>query len=326
MRKRPAYIWQRRTGIAVFVILAVLPYIVTQPYWQGVLTVALYYAILACAWNLLAGYGGQFSLAPAAFSLLGAYTSAVLNFHFGVPPLLGIAAAIPVTYAIGYMLGRVVLRMRGPYLALTTFAFLEIVFLVIRNSYAVTRGALGLSVPGILDLPRLGYYYLFLAALIATYVIIEVLLRSRIGLFVQAVRDDELAAASRGVDVVRWKVFLFALSSGLSGFAGALYVHFVNLASPQIGSILQSGLVISMVVIGGINTLIGPILGALLVELGSEALRGVGVQHLLVFSLLMILVVRFFREGLWGVLIRVFRRSPTHAADTEPAPEEGDDA
>lgn len=311
--------WQTRAVVIIFVVLAILPWIVTQTYWQGILIVALYYGILACAWNLLAGYGGQFSLAPAAFSLLGAYTTGVLNFHFGVPPLLGIAASIPVTYVIGYGLGRIVLKMRGPYLALTTFAFLEIVAIVIANSYSVTRGDLGLSLPGILNLPRIGYYYLFLAALLGTQVIVQLLLRSKIGLFIQAVRDDELAAASRGVDVVRWKIFLFAVSSALSGFGGALYVHFVNLASPEIGTVLQSGLVISMAVIGGMGTLPGPIIGAFIVELGAEALRSVGVQHLLVFSLLMILVVRFFREGLWGAVEHLRRwrgkRAPSDALD-----------
>lgn len=318
-------LWQRRAVIALVIILALLPLVVTQPYWRGVLTVSLYYAMLACSWNLLSGYGGQFSLAPAAFSVLGAYTSAVLNYHFGVPPLAGIAAAIPVTYVLGYVLGRLVLRMRGPYLALTTFAFLEIVGLVIANSYEITRGALGLSVPGILDLPRLGYYYLFLAVLALMMWGVAVLLRSRIGLFIQAIRDDELAAASRGVDVVRWKIFLFSLSSAMCGFAGALYVHFINLASPQMGSILESGLVISMVVIGGIGTLPGPIIGALIVEVGSEALRGIGVQHLLVFSLLMILVVRFFREGLWGGVERLGSRRARPADADESTAGQGDD-
>ncbi len=292
--------WQKRAAIAIFVILAALPWIVTQPYWQGVLVIALYYAILACAWNLLAGYGGQFSLAPAAFSMLGAYTAGVLSFHFNTPPVVGILASIPVTYIIGYALGRVVLRMRGPYLALTTFAFLEVVEIIVANSYSVTRGAMGLSIPGIPDLSKTGYYYLFFFVLLATYLLIHFLLHSRAGLFIQAIRDDEPAAASRGVNVVRWKVFLFAFSSALSGLAGALYVNYLQLASPAVGDVLESGLVIAMSVIGGTATMVGPIIGAFLVELGSEALRDIGVQHLLIFALLMILVVRFFRKGLWG--------------------------
>src|SRR5579875_27586 len=157
---------QLRATLALFALLALLPWAVLQPYWQGVLIVALYYAALAVAWNLLAGYGGQFSLAPAAFSLLGGYTTGVLHYHAHLSPLVGIPASVVVTFVVGDLLGRIVLKMRGPYLALTTFAFLAIVNLVIANSYAVTRGDLALSVPA-LPLTRPQYYYLSVLLLAA---------------------------------------------------------------------------------------------------------------------------------------------------------------
>ncbi len=295
---------QLRATLALFALLALLPWAVLQPYWQGVLIVALYYAALAVAWNLLAGYGGQFSLAPAAFSLLRGYTTGVLHYHAHLSPLVGIPASVVVTFVVGDLLGRIVLKMRGPYLALTTFAFLAIVNLVIANSYAVTRGDLGLSVPA-LPLTRPQYYYLFLLVLAAVQGVTYGLLRSRVGLFIRAIRDDELAAAARGVDVVRWKTRVFAITSAMSGCAGALYVHFSGLASPEMGTILESGLVISMAVVGGLGTLPGPIVGAFLVEAGAEALRQVGVRHMLVFSAVMILVARTFREGIWGAVERL---------------------
>src|SRR5690625_4343633 len=316
--------WQRRSVILIIIALGVLPLIVHQAYWMGVLVVALYYAILASSWNLLAGFGGQFSLAPATFSMLGGYTSALLNFYYDVPPLVGIIAAIVVTFVIGYLLGRVVLRMRGAYLALTTFAFLEVVLLIIQNSYSVTRGEVGLSIAGIFDLSRTGYYYLFIVALIVTQVLIIGVLRSRVGLFIQAVRDDELSAASRGVDVVRWKVFLFSFSSALCGFAGALYVHFISLATPSIGDILQSGLIISMAVIGGYRSLPGPIIGAVLVEVCAEGLRSIGVQHMLVFAMFLILIIRFFPTGLWGGIVRINYRPQRSAGDDQGRNAKGD--
>ena len=289
---------------ALFAVLAALGWLVRQPYWQGVLVVGLYYAMLAVAWNLLAGYAGQFSLAPATFSLLGAYSSGVLHYHLGWPPAAGLVAAVVVTGTLGFALGRLVLRMRGPYLALTTVAFLEIVGLVVANAYSLTRGDLGLSVPSLYGISRVAYYYVFLAALLATHWGVSRLLASPAGLFLQAIRDDEVAAASRGVDVVRYKTLAFVVSGVLCGVAGVLYVHFIQLASPEIGTILQSGLVVSMVVIGGMRTLPGPILGALLVQLAAEGLRAIGVQHMLVFALLVILVGRFFPEGLWGLVER----------------------
>ena len=119
-----------------------------------------------------------------------------------------------------------------------------------------------------------------------------------------AIRDDETGAESRGIPVVRYKTFAFALSCAICGLAGSLYGTFSQLVSPELGLLLQTGLVIAMVVIGGMGTLSGPVVGALLVYLLSEWLRGVGGIQLIVFSLLVIVFARFFREGLWGLVMR----------------------
>jgi branched-chain amino acid transport system permease protein len=293
-----------RVSLILLAIVALLPLVVKVPYWLGVLIVSMYFAIVSAAWNLLAGYTGQFSLAPATFAMIGAYSSGLLYYHFQVSPWIGIPVGVVAAALIGFLLGVVVLRLRGPYLALTTLSFAEITRLVIGNSYDVTRGDLGLSVPPIFE-SRLAYYYLFLAVLVAVQLGLYLLVRSRGGLCLQAIRDDEVAAAGRGVNVVRWKTISFALSSAICGLAGGIYVHFIMLASPEIGLILETGLVICMVVIGGMGTLIGPVVGAFLVEISSEAFRDVGVSHLLVFSLMVILIGRFFREGLWGLFDRL---------------------
>jgi branched-chain amino acid transport system permease protein len=295
--------------------VALLPLVMTSDYWRGVLIVSMYFAMLAAAWNLLAGYAGQFSLAPAAFGMIGAYTTGLLAYHLGAPPALGIPAAILVAGGVGLALGRIVLRLRGPYLALTTLAFAEIMRLVISNSVDFTRGDLGLDVPGLIQ-NRIGYFYFFLAVLLATQLGLYALLASRAGLFLQAIRDDEVAAASRGVRIVRWKTIAFALSAAISGLAGALYAHFAQLVSPELGLISQTGLIVSMVVIGGMGTLVGPIGGAFLVYATSELLRDVGGYQLIVFALLVIVFARFFRQGLWGLVLRAAAGSkPRMAAE-----------
>jgi branched-chain amino acid transport system permease protein len=294
-------------ALAVLGIAAMLPLVVINDYWRGVLIVSMYFAMLASAWNLLAGYTGQFSLAPAAFAMIGAYTTGLLSHHFGISPAIGIPAAIVVAGGIGLALGRVVMRLRGPYLALTTLSFAEIMRLVISNSIDITRGDLGLSVPGLLD-SRLGYYFLFLALLLAIQIGLFFLLRAPGGLYLQAIRDDEVAASSRGVDVVFWKTAAFALSSAVSGLAGALYGHFAQLVSPELGLLGQTGIIVSMVVIGGMGTLVGPLVGAFLVYILSEYLREFGGYQLVVFALLVVLIARFFREGLWGLMRRLFYR------------------
>jgi branched-chain amino acid transport system permease protein len=197
----------------------------------------------------------------------------------------------------------VVLRLKGPYLALTTLSFAEIARVVVYNSYDFTRGDQGLNVPALMA-SRVGYYYLFLAVLAATLVLLYFLMRGRAGFFWLAIRDDETGAESRGINVVRYKTIAFALSCALCGLAGSLYGTFSQLVSPELGLLLQTGLVIAMVVIGGMGTLTGPVVGALLVYLVSEWLREFGGIQLIVFSLAVIIFARFFRGGLWGIVTR----------------------
>jgi len=302
-------LWSRRlrmdfrASLAVVALLACVPIFVSAPYTLGILIVSIYFALLALGWNLLAGFAGQFSLAPAAFAMLGAYVPALLDYHLKTPLAIGIPAAIAGTAALGWVLGRIVLRLKGPYLALTTLSFAEIARVVIGNSFEFTRGDQGLNVPGIID-NRVGYYYIFLATLLAVLVLLYALMRARSGRFWLAIRDDETGAESRGINVVRYKTLAFALSCAICGLAGALYGTFSRLVSPELGLLLQTGLVIAMVVIGGIGTLTGPLIGALLVYLSSEWMRDFGNIQMIVFSALVILFARFLRTGLWGLATR----------------------
>lgn len=289
-----------RLALVVLAALALLPLAISSPYWLGVLIVSMYFAMLSVGWNLLAGYAGQFSLAPAAFAMLGAYTTGLLFWHWKVPLAIGLPMAIVVPGLIGLVLGRIVLRLSGPYLALTTLAFAEIVRLVIYNSIDFTRGDQGLNVPGLVE-THLANYYVFLAALVATTLLVYAMLRAPIGRYLQAIRDDEIGAASRGIDVVRAKTIAFFVSCAICGFAGGLYGTFAQLVSPELGLIAQTGIVIAMVVIGGIGTLVGPLIGAVLVYVASEVLRDVGNIQMIVFALLVIVFARFFRGGLWGL-------------------------
>jgi len=305
-------LWRRRlaadfrAALAILAVLALVPLAVSSPYTLGIVIVSMYFAMLALGWNLLAGFTGQFSLAPAAFAMLGAYTTALLDYHLKWPLAIGIPAAIAATAALGWVLGRVVLRLKGPYLALTTLSFAEIARVVIGNSIGFTRGDLGLNVPALLQ-SRVAYYYIFFATLAAILGLLFVLMRGRAGRFWLAIRDDETGAESRGINVVRYKTFAFALSCAICGLAGSLYGTFSQLVSPELGLLLQTGIVIAMVVIGGIGTLTGPILGALLVYLASEWMREFGNIQMIVFAALVIVFARFFRTGLWGLVSARFR-------------------
>ena len=307
----PGNLWSRRlradfiASLVVVALLALAPLFVTSPYTLGILVVSIYFALLALGWNLLAGFTGQFSLAPAAFAMLGAYATALLDYHLKAPLAIGIPAAILGTALLGWLLGRIVLRLKGPYLSLTTLSFAEIARVVIGNSHEFTRGDQGLNVPALFH-SRVGYYYLFLAVLLATLVALYFLMRGRAGRFWLAIRDDETGAESRGINVVRYKTLAFALSCAICGLAGSLYGTFSQLVSPELGLLLQTGLVIAMVVIGGMGTLSGPIVGALIVYLASEAMREFGNVQMIVFSAVVIVFARFFRTGLWGLAARAW--------------------
>lgn len=294
-------------SLALIAVLALLPLGLRSPYWLGVVIVAMYFALQSAGWNLLAGYTGQFSLAPAAFAMLGAYATAIPAFHWHWPLWIDLPLSAIVPAIVGVLLGGLVMRLSGAYLALTTLAFGEILRLVVRNSIDFTRGDLGLDVPNLLH-STIGNYYLFVGVLFAITVLLYWGLRTRAGLFLRAIRDDEIGAMSRGIAIVKWKTVAFALSCAICGFAGGLYGVFSGLIAPTLGLILETGLVISMVVIGGMGTLAGPIIGALLVYVSSEVLRDVGNVQMIVFATLVIIFARFFRDGLWGIARRTLMR------------------
>ncbi len=294
-------------SLAICAALALVPLFVSGPYVLGIILVSMYFAVIALGWNLLAGYTGQFSLAPAAFAMLGGYTTALLDHHLQVPLVLGIPAAVFSTALLGWVLGKLVLNLSGPYLSLTTLAFAEIARVVIGNSHEFTRGDQGMHVATLTD-SRVGYYYIFLGTLVAVLVLLYVLLRGRLGRFMMAVRDDPVGASSRGIDVVRIKTIAFCVSCALCGLAGSLYGTFSQLVSPELGLLQQTGLVLSMVVIGGMSSLTGALLGAVLVYLSSEWLRGFGDIQIIVFALLVIGFARYLPGGLWGLAAQRLQR------------------
>jgi branched-chain amino acid transport system permease protein len=310
--KGPGPLWRdrlafdMRAALLLCVLLALLPLVVTGPYAQGIILVSVYFAMLSLAWNALAGYTGQFSLAPAAFAMLGGYTTALLDFYWKVPLALSIPAAIVSTAVLGLVLGKLVLNLSGPYLSLTTLAFAEIARVVVGNSHEFTRGDQGMHVATLTE-SRLGYYYIFLAALVLVLGVLYAMLRGKLGRFMTAVRDDPVGAESRGIDVVRVKMIVFCTSCAICGLAGALYGTFSQLVSPELGLLQQTGLVLSMVVIGGMASMTGSIAGALLVYLGSEWLREFGNVQVIVFALLVILFARWVPGGLWGLALARIR-------------------
>ena len=232
----------------------VIPFLL-DGYTIRVAAMALYYVILASSWNLLLGYAGQLSFAHAAFAGIGAYTSGLLSYHYGVQPGFGIFIGGAVAAGIGWCLGRMCLRTRGPYLALMTLGFSETVRLVLQIEHDYTRGSLGLQIPYLFGegLPQhiLGYFVM-LALAVVTIVVLHRLVNSEKGLYFKAIREDEDVAAVMGVELVKWKVNAFVISSLFAGLAGAIYAHlFVQVLAPQNLLIIEMGLILAMTIVEG---------------------------------------------------------------------------
>ncbi|MEO8715121.1 MAG: branched-chain amino acid ABC transporter permease [Acetobacteraceae bacterium] len=284
--------------IAVGLLALAYPFVV-DPYWLTVGILAIFYAMVTASWTLLVGYAGQFSFGHMAFVSLGAYTSALLVSDAGWPIPLAALGGVALCMVVGAGIGGICLRMRGPYLAIFTLAFSEVLRIIITTENQVTGGSGGLQTVtlfhGRSDIP---YYLVALGLLVFTLAALGLMVRSRWGLFFRAIRENEQAAAASGVRVVRFRILVFAIASSFAGLAGAFYAHYIGILTPDIGSVDQMGLVVAMAVIGGSESLPAAVLGALVVETLVEALRAYGQWRLVWFGLLLLLTMRFARNGL----------------------------
>lgn len=299
-------------GLALIAVALLIPAFI-QTYWLHVLIIAYFYAILASSWSLLAGQGGQFSFGHMAFMAIGAYTAGLLTTNFGVPIILGVVIGTVTAGIAGLAIGALTLRFKAAYLALFTIAFSEILRTVIRAEAQITRGDRGLKLDPLFpdSISRIPEYYVMLGILIASLIFMYWLSQSRIGLFLRAVREDEEAAAARGVDVVRYKVMVFVITSMIAGLAGTIFAHYVTIITPNIMVIPQMGLVIAMAIIGGVESLLAAAIGAVLVQVSLELLREFGAWRMVIFGGLLVITLRFARDGLLVMMFRqLFKTGP----------------
>jgi branched-chain amino acid transport system permease protein len=292
--------WRRLLGIIVVAaVLLALPPFLAGGFTLHLLTTGLYYTILAASWNLLAGFTGQFSLAHHAFAAIGAYTSGLLIRYYGVPLWLSIPSGVVVAAALGYGLGRMVLSMRAIYLAIATWAFAETVHILLTAAYPITRGELGLNVPPLFsNLDPTRYYLLFAVLAVVSVAIMYAIVKSPFGHFMRAIRDDDLRAESLGVDTTRVKVFVFTVASAFAGLAGAFYGHYLVVLSPQMADFNEMAKLIIMVVLGGLGTVLGPLIGAAPVQILTTYLQKYGEWDLVIFAVVVIALMRTHVGGI----------------------------
>ena len=297
-----------RLAVAV-AILALLPLVLQTPYWRGILVICAMNVLLALSLNLVLGYTGQLNLGQSAFFAIGAYVSTVLIKTYGWNFWLAAAAAVVAAGIVGLALAAFAVRLRGHYLAIASLGFAVITYQIIVNWERVTEGVRGIY--GIQPPPGFGsplaLFYLVAGIALAVYLVLDNLVRSPIGETLRAIREDEVSAASLGINPARWKAFAFGIGAAIAGLAGCFYPGFVGTLVPEAFNIVESFTMLAMVIVGGMGTMIGPVIGAVVLTFLPELLRGIGELRLLVYGLALTLAVLFMPGGIvqaWAVLKR----------------------
>ena len=313
---------------------AAAPFIAPHPFLFNLLVQAAIWALLTASWDLLSGYTGQISFGHSGFFAIGAYTAAGLAFHLHVLPWLGLVAGAILCSLVGLCVGFPALRLRGHYLALVTLGFAEIIRLVAQNWIAVTGGPFGMhdfgTLPGLPAAPLAHGEVLYLIVLGVAAAAIALMLfvceHTNAGRAFRAIREDQVLAESHGINIKFYKLYAFALSAGLAGLAGGLYAFSIGLVDPNLASPLTSAMILGMAVFGGLGTIWGPALGAVLLFMMSEGLRFVGVVYnLIAFGAVIMVFVIFVPRGLAGLRLgprtRLSRRDAMQSKQVGSTPD-----
>lgn len=301
--------------LVFFTVVTSLGFSLSNPYYFQVLTFIGINTLLAVGLNMLMGYAGQISLGHAAFFGIGAYASGILNAHYGWSPWLSGPAALVLAGAVAYLVGLPTLKLTGYYLAMGTLGFGMIVNVVLNNWSAVTGGSSGLygmqalSIGSVsLTQGRNGFLFIWFIV-IAAFFFCARLVDSRIGRALRAIHYSEKAAMSVGVDTARVKLQVFVLSAVLAALAGFFYAHSVMFISPGSFSFLVSVRLVAMVVIGGMASIWGALLGAGLLTLLPEVLHAAAEYEMAAYGFILMVVMIFFPEGLVRGIISLYERA-----------------
>jgi branched-chain amino acid transport system permease protein len=295
----------RKNGtLATLVIALVIPFLTDSMFIINLLVLMLVFIIFASAWNLLA-YSGQGSLGHAAFFGIGAYASTIIAAKSGISPFITIFLGAAVAAFIGILIGLTCVRLKEWFLAMVTFGFAIIVQTLTVSIFApVTGGWDGIASSRLVSPSVPGYqlieYYAILVITIASLAAIWYIMRSRVGLAFLAIRENELEARAAGIDPVRYRLLAFALSAYLAGVAGALQIHHIGYLTPELYGVENSFWPITYVILGGLGTLAGPVVGTVVLTIIWEGLKATGMTfgRYVIIGIILILAIIFLPRGL----------------------------
>jgi branched-chain amino acid transport system permease protein len=300
----------RENSILVVAMVGIVaPWLSRNPYYSAILMMCVMFSVLASSLNIAVGLAGLYNLSHATFFGVGAYVAAILNTRFHVPFYFTIIAGGLVAAVFGAILGVPTLRLRGVFLALVTFAFGVAMRVLEINWISLTNGPMGIpgiggAVVGGWKFNGTAYIYYGLALLLLCMYVTKRILKSKIGRALSALKCDEVVAKSMGVNVTFYKVGAYVLSACLAGMAGTIYAHYATFISPDTFTAADSTTVLCMVILGGADSLAGPVLGAVILTVVPEILRFAQLYRVILIGTVMVTVV-IARERNWQNTISI---------------------
>ncbi len=297
-------------GVLLAALVAV-PFLIKDTYILHVIILCFIYSCLALSLNLIIGLTGQFSLGHVTFYGIGAYVTALLMLKAGMsfwPAALISAVCVGI---FGYLLALPAINLRGDYLAVVTLGFGEVFRLFLVNAIGITRGPMGL--PGI-PAPKIGsflinskqeYYYLALIILVAVVIFVRRLMVSGFGMAMLSVREDDIAASAIGIYPRKYKLQAFVIGAVIAGVMGSFYAVYMSFISPSSFQYGESITMVSMVILGGMGSIAGPILGACILTVLPEALRSFSEYRMIIYGAALVIMMIFKPNGIWGLDKRV---------------------
>jgi branched-chain amino acid transport system permease protein len=295
----------------VLVLMVIVPQMFSE-YITYVVVLAMLYAVLTGSYDILTGYTGPLTFCHGAFYGIGAYTSALLTLKAGFPFWVAFPVSGVAVFLFGALIGYPALRLRGHYFAVTTFFFAHFVYLVILNSINLTAGPLGLGgikpPEGFLGINFAGmkasYYLIFIYGVIVI-VALWLFVRSGVGKLLVTIRENEELSEAIGVNTSFYKVLAFSVGAGVAGLTGSLFAHFFRLLHPTTFAWMTSEMVVIMSLVGGLGTLIGPIIGAGIVTLILELMKPAPELRMIIWAAALIAILIIEPRGLMGLVQRI---------------------
>ncbi|MFH1061163.1 MAG: branched-chain amino acid ABC transporter permease [Pseudomonadota bacterium] len=327
---------ERSGPLAILAVLIAFPWVVQDAYFQHLMILVLMWVTIGNGWNILAGYTGQVSFGAAAFFGVGAYTAGLLAYHLEISAWWGMALGGAMASFIALPFGWIAFPLRGAYFALGSLALGEIMRHIATIWEPFTQGMVGILIMQTF-ISKVPYYYIALALAVGSILVVEFLIRSRLGYYFVSIREDQDAAASIGIDTTKYKMVSLSLHAFLTGTAGALYLNYMGFIDPHVVFSLHdiSIMAILVAIVGGVGTIYGPAVGAFIMVAVQEIFRSAGfgglkalsaamgggiwevltkyvsMAHVLAFGILVVVVIMTLPNGVvgdWTRIKRAFRR------------------